>query len=113
MKRTALPIDLSVMQTALKDYRQGLGKETQPYHYANEVRLINFAVTGSPHGCYRNQLITRELSRAIRRVVCLNIRLIKLHVQYQDRKQSCRSLFLKETAAASPDTDAIDIGVKK
>ena len=100
MKRTALPIDLSVMQTALKDYRQGLGKETQPYHYANEVRLINFAVTGSPHGCYRNRPMTRELSRVIRRVVCLNMRLIKLHVRYQDRKRSCRDLFLKATSVA-------------
>lgn len=97
MKRTALPVDLSGMQKTLKDCREGLGKATQPYHYANEARLINFAVTGSPHGCYRNQPMTRELSRAIRRVVCLNMRLIKLHVQYQDRKRSCRDLFLKAT----------------
>ncbi len=113
MKRTALPIDLSGMQKTLKDCREGLGKATQPHHYCNEVRLINFAVTGSPHGCYRHLHLNRELSRAIRRVVCLNMRLIQLHVQYQVRKQSCRSLFLKATAAASPDTDEIAIGVKK
>ncbi len=113
MKHAALPIDLSVMQTALKVYRHSLGKETKPHHYANEVRLINFAVTGSREGCYRHLHLNRELSRAIRRVVCLNMQLIQLHVQYQDRKQSCRSLFLKATAAASPDTDANAIGVKK
>lgn len=100
MKRTALPIDLSGMQKTLKDCREGLGKATQPHHYCNEVRLINFAVTGSPHGCYRNQPMSRELSRAIRRVVCLNMRLIKLHVRYQDRKRSCRDLFLKATSVA-------------
>jgi hypothetical protein len=113
MKHATLPIDLSAMQTTLKDYRQSIGKETKPHHYANEVRLINFAVTGSRQGCYRHLHLTRELSRAIRRVVCLNMQLIQLHVQYHDRKQSCRSLFLKATAAASPDRDAIDIGVKK
>ena len=101
MTRTALPIDLSVMQTTLKNYREGLGKATQPHHYRNEVLLINYAVTGSPHGCYRNRPMTRDLSRAIRRVICLNMRLIKLHVQYQDRKRSCRDLFLKATSVAS------------
>ena len=98
MKPATYPIDLSVMQTALKDYRQGQGKETQPHHYANEVRLINFAATGSSQSCYRNLHLTRELSRTIRRVVCLNIRLIKLHVPYHDRKRSCRDLFLKATS---------------
>ena len=98
MKKAPYPIDLSAMQTALKDFRQGLGKETQPHHYANEVRLVNFAATGSSQSCYRNLHLTRELSRTIRRVVCLNIRLIKLHVPYHDRKKSCRDLFLKATS---------------
>ena len=95
MKRATYPIDLSVMQTALKDYRQSLGKETQSHHFANEIRLINFAVTGNPMGCYRSLPDIRELSKTIRRVVYLNKALIKLHVPYQDRKKSCRNLFLK------------------
>ena len=101
MKNAPSHIDLSAMQAALKDYRQSLGKDTKPYHYANEVRLINFAVTGNSRGCYRNLPITRELTRAIRRVVCQNINLIKLHVPYPDRKKSCRDLFLKATSVAS------------
>jgi hypothetical protein len=100
MKHAALPIDLSAMQTALKDYRHSLGKDTKPYHYANEVRLINFAATGHHQSCYRNLEMTRKFSKAIRRLVCLNIRLIKLHVQYQDRKKCCRALFLKATSVA-------------
>ena len=101
MKNALSTIDLSAMQAALKDHRHGLGKDTKQYHYANEVRLINFAVTGNSFGCYRNSSITRKLSRTIRRVVCLNSRLIKLHVQYQDRKKSCRDLLLKATSVAA------------
>ena len=98
MKHAPYPIDLSAMQAALKDHRHGLGKETEQRHYVNEVRLINFAVTGNSRGCYRNLPITRKLSRTIRRVVCRNTRLIKLHVPYADRKKSCRDLFLKATS---------------
>jgi hypothetical protein len=101
MKNAPSPIDLSAMQAALKDHRRSLGKETEQRNYVNEVRLINFAVTGNSHGCYRDLPITPELTIAIRRVVCLNINLIKLHVPYQDRKKSCRDLFLKATSVAS------------
>lgn len=101
MKDAPCPVDLSAMQAALKDIRHGLGKDTEQRHYVNEVRLINFAVTGNSFGCYRNSSITRKLSRTIRRVVCLNSRLIKLRVQYPDRKKSCRDFFLKATSVAS------------
>jgi hypothetical protein len=101
MKNAPSPVDLSAMQAALKDHRHSLGKDTKPYHYVNEVRLINFAVTGNSHGCYSNIPIRRKLTRAIRRVVCRNIKLIKLDDQYPDRKKSCRDLFLKATSVAS------------
>ena len=101
MKNAPSTIDLSAMQAALKDHRYGLGKDTKPYHYCNEVRIINFAVTGNSRGCYHNLPITRELTRAIRLVVCLNIKLIKLDVPYPDRKKSCRDLFLKAISVAS------------
>ena len=101
MKKAPSPIDLSAMHAALKDHRRSLGKETEQINYVNEVRLINFAVTGNSFGCYRNLLITPELTRAIRRVICKNINLIKLHVPYPDRKKSCRDLFLKATSVAS------------
>jgi hypothetical protein len=94
-------INIGLVQIALKEYRDSVDKQTKPHHYANEVRLINFAVTGNSRGCYRNLPITRELTRAIRRVVCQNINLIKLHVPYPDRKKSCRDLFLKATSVAS------------
>jgi hypothetical protein len=101
MKHAPYPIDLSAMQTALKDYRRSIGKETKPHHHGNEVLLINFAATGKSKGCYRDLNNSRKMSRVIRRVICLNIRLIRLHVQYPDRKKFCRDLFLKATAVAS------------
>ncbi len=100
MKQTPYPIDLSVMQTALKEHRQSIGKETGRHHYANEVGLINFAITGKHKGCIRELNISRQLLKTIRRVVCENIKLIKLHVTYEDRKKSCRNLFLQSTPFA-------------
>ena len=97
MKQTPYTIDLSVMQTALKDHRQSIGKETERHHYANEVGLINFAITGNRKGCIRELNSSHQLLKTIRRVVCENIKLIKLHVTYEDRKQSCRNLFLQST----------------
>jgi hypothetical protein len=97
MKQAPYPVDLSVMQTTLKDHRQSLGKETGRIHYGNEVGLINFAITGKHKGCVRDVIITRKVLKAMRRVVCENIKLIKLHVDYEDRKPSCRKLFLQIT----------------
>jgi hypothetical protein len=99
MKDAPYPVDLSAMQTALKDHRKSLGKETGRFHYSNEVGLINFAITGKHKGCVRELSITRKLVKAMRRVVCENIKLIKLHVCYEDRKQSCRKLFLQITTS--------------
>ena len=99
MKQAPYPVDLSVMQTALKDHRQSLGKETGRIHYGNEVGLINFAITGKNKGCVRDLIRTRQLLKAMRRVVCENIKLIKLHVCYEDRKLACRKLFLQITNA--------------
>ena len=101
MKHTTYPKEFSAMQTALKDYRQTLGKDTKPHHYGNEACLIKFAVTGNRQGCYLNLNSSRKMSRVIRRVICLNTQLIKLHVQYQDRKKSCRDFFLKATSVES------------
>ena len=95
MKNAHYPVDLSVMQSALKDHRQSIGKETGRHHYANEVGLINFAVTGKHRSCIRELKISRKLLKVIERVVVENIKLIKLHVTYEDRKQTCRNLFMQ------------------
>jgi hypothetical protein len=40
-------IDISLVQTALKNHRDSIGKVTLPRHYINEIRLIYFAVVGN------------------------------------------------------------------
>ncbi len=95
MKNSNSQINLSVMQTALKQQRESTGKETKPCHYMNEVGLIRYAVTGNfkAHFDLKNLNCAQRL--IARRVICLNRQLIRLHVGFNDRKQACREFFLK------------------
>jgi hypothetical protein len=86
---------ISSVQKALKDSRDSLGKETRPYHYVNEIRLIRYAMTGSSKTHIDFVSLSREESHVLRRVICLNRRLIKLHVDYKQRREACRQLALK------------------
>ena len=88
-------LNIAAVQTALKNHRDSIGKETLPRHYINEVSLIHFAVVGNCKQPCNLKSLPREKMHIVRRVICLNIRLIKLHVSYKDRKQSCRELVLK------------------
>jgi hypothetical protein len=98
MKSNNPNLNIASVQTALKNYRDSLGKETLPCHHINEIRLIRYAVNGNGKSpCSLNHL-PREKLQIARRVICLNRRLIKLHVSYKDRKQACRELVLKYEA---------------
>ena len=91
-------LDISSVQTALKNHRDTIAKVTLPRHYINEIRLIHFAVVGNCKQPCDLKSLPREKMHIVRRVICLNIRLIKLHVSYKDRKQACRGLVLKYEA---------------
>jgi len=94
-KRQASP-DIRAVNTALKSYRDSIGKTTQRHHYINEVRLINYSLTG------RNQLhsdikpITRVKRKLYAQVICINRQLISNGVDYQLRKQVCRQVIEKK-----------------
>ena len=98
MKKSNPTINIAAVQTALKNYRDSIGKDTLPRHYINEVSLIHFAVVGNCKPPCDLKSLPREKMHIVRRVICLNIRLIKLHVSYKDRKQACRELVLKYEA---------------
>ena len=89
---------LANMQKALTETRNSLGKVTKPYHYVNEVRLLGYAL----HSGFKSGLelkdLTRDQMRLLRRMICLNTQLIRAHVDYADRKQSCRQLVLDQEA---------------
>lgn len=50
-----------VMSDVLHDYRQDMGKETKSFHYANEAKLVNWAITGEFKPLDRESLSEREL----------------------------------------------------
>ena len=87
---------IRAMQTALKKYRDSLGKETKQHHYINELRLIRFAMTGDSKQKYDLSNPPREYLTTLRRVICMSRRLIGLHVDYSLRKQACRAFVLKK-----------------
>ena len=96
MKRLKLNLNIASIQTALKKYRDSLGKETRQHHYINELRLIKFAMTGDSKQKYDLSNPPREHLTTLRRVICMNQRLIEMHVPYALRKQACRDFVLKK-----------------
>jgi hypothetical protein len=98
MKINHLTIDISSVQMALKNHRESIGKETNPCHYMNEVGLIRFALTGDFTKPFDLKILRGKQQRMARRVICLNRRLIRLHVKFKDRKQACREFVLKHQA---------------
>jgi hypothetical protein len=91
-------LDISSVQTALKNHRDSIGKLTLPRHYINEIRLIHFAVVGNSKPPCDLKSLPREKLHLARLAACKNIQLIKLHVSYEDRKQACRETVLKYEA---------------
>jgi hypothetical protein len=99
MNRHKLNLNIGSIQTALKKYRDSLSKETKPHHYINELRLIRFAMTGDNKQAYDLSNSPREHMTTLRRVICMNRRLIGMHVPYALRKQACRDFVLKKLTA--------------
>lgn len=95
MKNNQLPLDISSVQRALKQQRDSDGKETNPCHFMNEIGLIRYAMTGNFKTNFDHKNLNCEQRWIARRVICLNRRLIRLHVRFKDRKQACREFFLK------------------
>jgi hypothetical protein len=98
MIRIKAKLDISSVQTALKNHRDSIGKLTLPRHYINEIRLIHFAVVGNSKPPCDLKSLPRDKLHLARRAACKNIQLIKLHVSYEDRKQACRETVLKYEA---------------
>ncbi len=101
MKRPKLKLNIASIQTALKKHRDSLGKETKQHHYINELRLIRFAMTGDSKQAYDLSNPPQEHMTMLRRVICMNRRLIGLHVEYGLRKQACRAFVLRKLTETS------------
>ena len=101
MKRPKQNLNIDSIQTALKKYRDGLGKETKQHHYINEVSLIRFTMTGDSKQAYDLSNPPREHLSTLRRVICMSRRLIGMHVPFAQRKQACRDFVLKKLTETS------------
>ena len=104
MNNQNVNFNIGSVQTALKNYHDSIGKETKPYHFINEARLIRYAMTGDFKTIFDYKNLTREKQRVLRRVLCMDCRLIKSHVDYKLRKQTCRELVIKHSEKTNSNT---------
>ncbi len=60
-RRTEAAIEYRVMSSTLQEKRKLEGKATKHFHYANEAKLVNFAMIGEFSGINRKMLSQSEL----------------------------------------------------
>jgi len=73
------------MSTVLQLSRQQQGKDTKPFHYMNEARLINWAMTGKFTGLNRDSLTYDELD-LLAELEAQDLILIGSQCSYEQRK---------------------------
>lgn len=74
-----------VMNAVLLLQRQMQGKVSASYHFSNEARLINWALTGKFEGINRNSLTPEELD-LLAKLEERNAVLIGVGIEYSERK---------------------------
>lgn len=89
----------SAVNAILADTRTERGKTTEAHHYANEARLIGYAMTGQCIGIDRSTLDADDL-RLLHRVETLEIKLLIRGADHHTRKAELRALVLKMQASA-------------
>ena len=88
----------STVNAVLTDTRAERGKTTEAHHYANEARLIGYAMTGQPYRIDRDALDASAL-RLLRWAEMQDIKLLIRGVHdYPTRKTELRALVLKAQA---------------
>jgi Rha family phage regulatory protein len=95
----------SAVNAILADTRAERGKTTEAHHYANEARLIGYAMTGQCIGIDRSTLDAEAL-QLLHRVETLEIKLLVRGADRGTRKAELRALVLKVQASAQ----ALEVG---
>lgn len=83
--RKAASVGYAVMSEILQATRQAEGKVTQSYHYSNEAKMINAALTGRHQPLDREALSTAQI-RLIARLEAQNAAMIARGISYTERK---------------------------
>ena len=84
--RSAAASSFKVMNDILKLSRENSGKSTSPYHYANEARLVNWALLGEFKGVDREALASAELT-LLAELEERNAVLLARGMEYANRKR--------------------------
>jgi Rha family phage regulatory protein len=96
----------SAVSAILADTRAERGKTTEAHHYANEARLIGYAMTGQCVGIDRSTLDADDL-RLLHRVETLEIKLLIRGTDHDTRKAELRALVLKVQALEIGDAEPL------
>ncbi|NOQ93191.1 MAG: hypothetical protein GQ547_00995, partial [Methylophaga sp.] len=86
-ERTQSSVEYKVMSAILKGSRQLIGKETKSFHYANEAKLVNWAITGEFKAIDRTQLSLDEVE-LLNELQARNAVLIGAGMTREQRKES-------------------------
>lgn len=87
-----------VMSAILDSRRQLDGKETKSFHYANEAKLVNWALTGEYKALDRESLSGQDLD-LLAKLESLNSVMISDSVSRDDRRERLADAVAKERAA--------------
>jgi len=90
-----------VMTDMVKMYRDAKGKTILPYHFSNESRLINWALTGDFKSIARDSLPNDELD-LLAKLEVQNTLLIGTGIDYEARKKSLEHFTTIWRAAHTP-----------
>ena len=87
-----------VMSAILDSRRQLDGKETKHFHYANEAKLVNWALTGEYKALERESLSGQDLD-LLAKLESLNSVMISDSVSRDDRRERLADAVAKERAS--------------
>jgi len=82
-------VEYKVMSSILKDSRHLIGKETKDFHYSNEAKLVNWAITGEFKALDRECLNLDEIA-LLNELQARNAVLIGAGMTRNNRKESLR-----------------------
>lgn len=96
-----------VMTDAILYTRSEAGKASAPYHFSNEARLVNWALSGEFKGLDRDGLEKHELD-LLAKLEVRNTVLIATGMKYEDRKHKLYS-YVQAWKAANPGTRLLEV----
>ena len=103
--RYSASLSTVTMGHVLQGSRAAKGKETRPWHYANEAKLVNTAFNGKAEPIDRD-LLTDDEIQFLLDITQQNIRLLSMGLEYNQRKP----LLLDFAERKRPQAPAVEFG---